>query len=318
MRRVHDSGGQSILFLNHRGFSYFFHCRSCGYEMRCRNCSVSLTYHKARGVMVCHYCGFRSAPLESCPECGSLDVGYSGYGTELIEEEIARRLPELTARRLDTDVTRRRGELRKALRSFRLGTTHVLLGTQMVAKGLDFPGVKLVGIVLADVGLQFPDFRAAERTFSLIVQVAGRAGRFTPDGEVIVQTFRPEHEAIRRAAQGDIDGFYEAELALRRELGFPPFSRLVRIVFRGPDRSAVTRTAEQVARSLRAELSTRGEVLGPAECPLALVSGRHRHHLIARAPKVKPLVHAVRRSLEGRRWPRGVAIDVDADPVDLL
>jgi primosomal protein N' (replication factor Y) len=318
MRRVHAGGGQSILFLNHRGFSYFFHCRSCGYEMRCRNCSVSLTYHKGRGEMVCHYCGFRAAPLEVCPECRSLDVGYSGFGTEAIEEEIARRLPDLVVRRLDTDAARRRGEIGRALRAFRDGSTHVLLGTQMVAKGLDFPGVKLVGIVLADVGLQFPDFRAAERTFSLIVQVAGRAGRSSPDGQVVVQTYRPNHEAIRLAAAGEITAFYEGELELRRELGFPPFSRLVRIVCRGPREEAVANAAEELGKRLRAELRPPGEVLGPVECPLAVVAGKHRHHLIARFSQPRPLIAAVRRALAAGRVAAGVTVDVDADPVDLL
>lgn len=318
MRRVHASGGQSILFLNHRGFSYFFHCRSCDYEMRCKHCSVSLTYHKGRGQMVCHYCGFRAAPLTVCPACGSLDVGYSGFGTEAIEEDIARRLPDLVVRRLDTDVTRRRGELARALGAFREGKVHALLGTQMVAKGLDFPGVKLVGIVLADVGLQFPDFRAAERTFSLIVQVAGRAGRATPDGQVIVQTYRPNHEAIRLAAAGDLATFYKNELALRKELLFPPFSRLVRLVFRGEREEVVLAAAEEIGRALEGELRGKGEVLGPAECPLAVVAGKHRHHLIVRAAQLRPLVAAVRRALASRRPVTGLSIDVDADPVDLL
>jgi primosomal protein N' (replication factor Y) len=188
----------------------------------------------------------------------------------------------------------------------------------MVAKGLDFPGVKLVGIVLADVGLQFPDFRAAERTFSLIVQVAGRAGRASPDGQVIVQTYRPRHEAIRLAASGELDAFYRAELELRKELGFPPFSRLVRIVCRGPREESVAAAAEDLSRRVRAEIGDRGEVLGPAECPIAVVAGKHRHHLLARSAQLRPLLAAVRRALASGKPVSGVSVDVDADPVDLL
>ena len=318
VRAVHAARRQSILFLNHRGFSYFFHCRSCDYEMRCRNCSVSMTYHKGRSEMVCHYCGWKARPLESCPRCGSLDVGYSGYGTEMVEEEIRRRLPDLVIRRLDADAVRRKGQMESTLREFRAGGIDVLLGTQMVAKGLDFPGVKLVGIVLADVGLQFPDFRAAERTFSLIVQVAGRAGRVKPDGEVIVQTFRPDHDAVRLAVAGDLESFYVSELDLRRELKFPPFRRLVRLVFRGKDRPAVEGVARSVAARLLTELGPAGEVLGPAECPLAVVNRQHRQHIIVRTVHLRPALDAVRRALAATVTTRGVRVDVDADPVDLL
>jgi primosomal protein N' (replication factor Y) len=178
--------------------------------------------------------------------------------------------------------------------------------------------VKLVGIVLADVGLQFPDFRAAERTFSLIVQVAGRAGRATPDGVVIVQTYRPDHDAVRLAAAGDQETFYASELALRRELGFPPYRRLVRVVFRGRDPGGVEDEAGAFARALVAELGRGGEVLGPVVCPIAIVGGRHRHHLIARARQLRPLVQAVRSVMAARKPKRDVHLEIDADPVDLL
>lgn len=317
IRETADEGRQSILFLNRRGFTYFFHCRSCGYEMKCGRCSVSLTYHKERDRMMCHYCGYSRKPVTVCPECGSLDVGYSGFGTELVEEEVRRRFPDLRTVRVDADAVRKKGQLKETLRSFRAGEIDVLLGTQMVAKGLNFPGVKLVGIVLADTGLHLPDFRAQERTFALIVQVAGRAGRYLPDGRVLVQTYRPDAEAIRLAASGDLPTFYGQELAARRELGFPPFSRLIRLVFRGKRRERVEESAGAYARALGERLAS-GEVLGPAECPLAVISGNYRSQLIVRSPSFSAAHATVAQVAADLAPATGVYVELDVDPVSLL
>ncbi len=251
---THREKRQTILFLNRRGFSYSFHCNTCGYQMKCRRCSVSLTFHKQKNRMVCHYCGFSTRPMDLCPSCGSLDVGYYGSGTEKIEEEARRIFPELKIARLDTDAVERKGTLERILKEFQEGKIDLLLGTQMVAKGLNFPGVRLVGIVLADTGLHMPDFRATERTFSLIVQVSGRAGRFAPDGKVIVQTYMPQHEAVNHAAQMAVDEFYKKELENRAELRFPPFSRLFRLVFRGKSEESVRAAAEEIGTNLIREL----------------------------------------------------------------
>ncbi len=320
IRRTHEEGRQSILFLNRRGFSYFFHCRSCGYQMKCRNCSVSLTFHKSKNSMVCHYCGYRSRPVDVCPECGSMEVGYSGFGTERIEEEIHRLMPELTVRRVDTDSVRNKSRLREILNDFHAGRIDILLGTQMVAKGLNFPGVKLVGIISADTGLQLPDFRAAERTFDLIVQVSGRAGRFHPDGKVLVQTYLPENETIRLAAAADLDTFYKKELEVRKILGFPPFTRLIRLVFRARSAARSRSAVTAFARSLQnADLQSGAvEVLGPAECPLAVIAGNYRNHLIFRSDHFRDLHDRVRRSLERFQVPAGVYVEVDVDPVSVL
>ena len=317
IRATVDSGRQVILFLNRRGFSYFFHCRSCGYEMKCSHCSVSLTFHKERNRMVCHYCGYSRVPVEVCPECGSLDVGYSGFGTELIEEEVRRRFPDLRVVRIDTDAVRKKGQLQATLKSFRAGEIDVLLGTQMVAKGLNFPGVKLVGIVLADTGMHLPDFRAQERTFSLIVQVAGRAGRYAPDGRVIIQTYRPDAEAIRLAANHDLAGFYERELVTRKQLSFPPFSRLIRLVFRGRERGRVETTAAAYARAIAASHDA-GEILGPAECPLAVISGNYRTQVLVRTVSFGSSHRAVSRVVRETRPENGVYVELDVDPVSLL
>jgi primosomal protein N' (replication factor Y) len=318
IQKTFAEGRQTILFLNRRGFSYFFHCRSCGYEMICRHCSVALTYHRERERMVCHYCGFSTEPIQACPQCGSLDVGYSGYGTEGIEEEIQKRFPSMVVRRIDTDAVRKKKVLRQALADFRDGRIHMLLGTQMVAKGLDFPGVKLVGIVNADTGFQLPDFRAAERTFDLLVQVSGRAGRALPDGTVLIQTFRPGNPAIVMAKEGRLEEFYAVELATRRELGFPPFSRLIRIVVRGRNASKAAAAITELAGHIAKRVGDAGELLGPAECPIARISGSHRSHIILRTTRFGETHERVAAALEEYRPPGGVYLEIDVDPLALL
>ena len=318
LRRVEEEGRQSILFLNRRGFSTFFHCRSCGYEMVCRHCSVGLTYHKNRNRMVCHYCGYSQAPVDVCPSCGSFDVGYSGFGTEAVEDELRRLFPDIPATRMDTDTVSGKGNLEEKLEEFRSGRTRLLLGTQMVAKGLNFPGVKLVGIILADTGLHLPDFRAAERSFALMHQVAGRAGRYTRDGEVIIQTYRPDHPAVTAAARGSLEEFYDKELEIRQALGFPPYARLFRITLRGKDSERVKNGIEILAGGLRDLREDCFELLGPAECPLSLISGNYRHHFLVRTRSV-PRTRALLREVLSR-WtpPPGTYLEVDPDPVNLL
>ena len=313
-----SQGRQTILFLNRRGFSYFFHCKSCGYQMNCRHCSVALTYHKDRGRMICHYCGYAVPPMESCPQCGSLDVGYSGFGTEGIEQELAGLFPGIAVRRIDTDSVKKRSALREALADFRDGKTEVLIGTQMVAKGLNFPGVKLVGIINADTGLQLPDFRAAERTFNLLVQVSGRAGRSLPDGKVIIQTYQPENPAIVFAQRGQLEEFYAREIQVRNMLGFPPFSRLIRVVTRGKSRDKVVEAIAGIADAARPALGAHGDILGPAECPIARISGSYRHHVIIRAHAFSAAHTAVAAVMDHTRLPSGVYAEIDVDPQSLL
>lgn len=318
MRAAKEAGRQSILFLNRRGFTHFFRCNTCGYELKCKNCSVPLTWHRAQGVMKCHYCGWQVTPPAVCPECGSLDVGYAGFGTEFIEDEVKRTFPGCTIQRVDTDTLTKKGEMKKALDDFREGKTDILLGTQMVAKGLNFPGVRLVGIALADTSLHMPDFRAAERTFSLIVQVAGRAGRFFPDGRVVIQTWSPRNPAIVYASHCDVEGFYAHELSERAELGFPPFSRLVRLVFRSKKAETAAAGAEGAAAILKALLPPDAELMGPAECPIALIAGNSRHQIILRGPALPPLQKAVRTFLTEYKPLPSLYMETDVDPVSLL
>ncbi|OHD25336.1 MAG: primosomal protein N' [Spirochaetes bacterium GWB1_59_5] len=332
VRAVKKEGGQSILFLNRRGFSYFWSCKSCGAELKCRHCSVGMTYHKERGRLVCHYCGYQAPPPSACPECGSLDTGWAGFGTERVEEEAARLFPDMSIARLDADATSRKGVLEKTLDDFRDGKIDALLGTQMVAKGLNFPGVRLVGVILADTTLNLPDFRAAERAFGLVTQVAGRAGRFVKGGRVIVQTYRPTSPVLARAAAHDSAGFYADELAVRRELAFPPYSRLLRIVIRSKDAALARSTAAELAGRISQVagmavgdtgaqdrvLTTRVDVLGPAECPIAVVAGNARWQIILRSVDAAPARATLTAALAGWKPPAPVYVEIDPDPVSLL
>lgn len=318
IRSAKEAGRQSIIFLNRRGFTHFFRCRTCGYELVCRNCSVPMTWHRSQGVMKCHYCGSQVPPPSNCPSCGSLDTAYAGFGTEYIEEEVKRTFPDCTIQRVDTDSLTKRDELKNAIEAFREGKTDILLGTQMVAKGLNFPGVRLVGIAMADTGLHMPDFRAAERTFALIVQVAGRAGRFFPDGRVIIQTWNPDNPSIRYASEGDLEGFYTHELEQRAQLGFPPFSRLVRLVFRSKNPGIAETGASAAAAILRDLTPSPSEVMGPAECPIALIAGNHRHQVILRGPRLSPLTRAVRLFRDGYKPLASLYVEIDVDPQSLL
>jgi primosomal protein N' (replication factor Y) len=311
---------QTILFLNRRGFAYFYHCPSCGYELNCRHCSVSLTYHKAKGRAVCHYCGYSVPPPPVCPQCGSLEAGFSGIGTEMIEEEVRRTFPELRIARADADTAAKKGSLKETLDRFRAGDIDLLLGTQMVAKGLNFPGVRLVGVVLADTGLQLPDFRAAERTFSLIVQVAGRSGRYFPDGRVIVQTYRPRDPAILLSCALDVEGFFASELTHREALSFPPYTRLIRFTLRSREAERADRAAERLADIAGPLLPPDADILGPAECPLSVIGGNHRRQLILRGRTMGNLhgaagavIRAYEKGKDGRTF-----LEVDVDPVSLL
>ncbi len=317
MARTVKEGRQVILFLNRRGFSYFFHCRSCGYQMTCRHCSVSLTYHRERSKMICHYCGFAADPVRTCPECGSMDVGYSGFGTEGIEGEIEALFPSLSVRRVDADAVRKRALLGKILAEFKAGEVQILVGTQMVAKGLNFPGVKLVGIINADTGFQLPDFRAAERTFGLLVQVSGRAGRSLPDGKVLIQTFQPQNPAIVLATRGAVDDFYAREIEMRRLLRFPPFSRLMRLVVRGANKTKTLAEAERLSRAV-SDRARGAEAMGPAECPISRIAGSYRFHVVVRTADFSGTHAAVARVLDAFKPASGVRIEVDVDPQALL
>lgn len=349
VRKTLAAKRQVILFLNRRGFTHYFRCMNCGYELECPNCSVTMTYHKAENRLRCHYCGHTAIPLQMCPKCGSLDIGYSGFGTEAVEAEAHALFPNARIERADADSVSKKHTLEDTLSRFRSGKCDILLGTQMVAKGLNFPGLSLVGVMLADTSLHFPDFRAAERTFSLVTQVSGRAGRYFPDGRVIVQTYSAAMPAISFAVHSDVPGFYKWEIDQRRMTGFPPFSRLIRVVFRSINEKDATEGSEEGAAILHKMLDSgtvngeygkennpekpsygaskimqsaisNGEVtvLGPAQCPLYKIARNYRTQLLLRGAHIEPLQAAARKMLAGIRKKNDVFIEIDVDPVSML
>ncbi|MDR1868026.1 MAG: primosomal protein N' [Treponema sp.] len=316
IRKTVAMGKQTILFLNRRGFTYHYRCTVCGYELVCKHCSVALTYHKSLGQAVCHYCGYRVEAPRICPVCGSLDAKYVGFGTELIEEEVRASFPHLRIIRIDADNADKR-TVHATLNLFKAGMYDILLGTQMVAKGLNFPGVRLVGVVLADIGLYVPDFRASERTFSLLVQVAGRSGRFSPDGIVIVQTFRPTDPSIQSACALDAEGFFASELKHRQETSFPPYSRLIRFTARSSKSEWAFSALDTLAHILRPLMPQDADMLGPAECPIMLIARKYRWHLLLRGQTMKTLHTTARTALAqySRQSDKRVYLEVDVDPV---
>lgn len=323
MKAVLDRGRQVILFLNRRGFSYYFHCKSCGYDMQCPHCSVSLTFHQAKGEMVCHYCGYRRKPIQVCPECHSVDVGYSGFGTEMVEQDVKMFFPQASIERLDTDSAKDKKHMKVVLDRFRKKEIDILLGTQMVAKGLNFPGVELVGIVLADSGMNIPDFRSQERTFSLLMQVSGRAGRYDDQGQVIIQTFHPENPAVLYAQHRMVDAFFDQELEVRQQTGFPPHTRLINLVLRGRNKEKVSKQADLLTSLLETTIdSYKGEglptVLCSSECPLEKIASNWRHHILVMGEDASSAHKVVAHVLEHYSCPSGVYIEVDIDPLHMM
>ena len=312
-----ERGEQTILLQNRRGYAPVLECEDCGWAPECRDCSVTLTLHQTggRGQLRCHYCGSAHQVPRQCPQCGGGDIGQIGTGTQRVEEELEDVVPDATILRMDRDTTSRKHGHHQILQRFRAGAD-VLLGTQMIAKGLDFSRVTLVGVVDADVGLLFPDFRAEERTFQLLTQVAGRAGRADIPGEVILQTRNPDHPAIRHATTHDYDGFAEEELATRRRFGYPPFGHVATVEFRGPQEERVERLAVNWTETLRSHAGP-VEVLGPEPAFIQRVKKQYRQRTLlkSRGGGAEPIQQALRRTREAHGTPPNgyhVAIDVDA------
>lgn len=311
---------QAILFLNRRGWSPVLWCRACGETVKCRQCDVPMTYHRRLERLVCHSCCEELRPPRECPSCTAPGLRFLGTGAEKIEDALATLFPEVRVGRMDSDTMLRREDYERTLSAFGRRELDVLVGTQMIAKGLDFPRVTLVGIVSADSALHLPDFRAAERTFQLVSQVSGRAGRGEHAGRIVVQTIVPEHPAIVHAARHDYEAFARHELALREELGYPPYGRLLRVLFEDRDPRAVKEAAQRFGDALFEPVAREGGmVLGPTEAPMALVRGRTRHHLLVKAPEGSAALARARAMLleltSGLTRPR---VTVDIDPVGML
>ena len=285
--RTLEAGKQSILFLNRRGTASYTFCHSCGRTFECPNCEIPYTWHASRGRLECHYCGSKEKLPDHCPDCGSTEIRQFGAGVELVEDLIREKFPSARVIRLDADTSAGAGNHEKLLSSFARHEADILVGTQMVAKGLDFPDVRLVGILLADVGANFHDYRVDEHTFQMLTQVAGRAGRASEQGLAILQTFQPERYSIRAAVTGDYERFYRNDLEYRRMMGYPPFSRMVRLELRDPDPDAARQRAYDLAGTLRETIRAMDlkiRLIGPAPCFFPKLGGKYRWHLILRGP----------------------------------
>lgn len=337
LKKTLDRGRQAILFLNRRGFATSLVCRECGRAELCRNCHLALTFHEGRrsarpgpglparsqaglpGVLLCHHCGFSAEAPDKCSHCGGWRVAMQGSGTQRVEKAVQSLFPKARTLRLDRDALAHKDEHVRIVESFRKGRADILIGTQLVAKGFDFPRVTMVGVIAPDVALSLPDFRSAERTFQLLEQVAGRCGRRKEPGSVIVQTYQPEHYALRAAEGHDYEGFFAQEIETRRLHGFPPFSVLARLVFSAEADKDAREAAEAMAERLGDSCRQGGaDVLGPAPAAQALLRGRHRWNILVRAQNHEKLLPPLRQAVSKMKLPRSVEMVVDVDPQSLL
>ena len=316
-----DQKEQIILFLNRRGYSTSLQCPLCGYVAQCPNCSVSLTFHRSIQKLCCHVCGHEQPAPTVCPEpkCRNPGIRYSGLGTQRVEETLAKLFPHARIKRMDSDALKRKDDFRRILSDFRVGKTDILVGTQMIAKGLHFPNVTLVGIIYADLGLHIADFRAGERTFQLLTQVAGRAGRGDVEGEVIIQAFTPFHPAIQFSRRHDFAGFYEQEIEFREQLKYPPLSRVALLTLRGRNEDKVKFSADHLRRELERALVSLPDLIlaGPAAAPLAKAESHYRYQLMLRTRHMTRLSQLLASLHETLALPKDVQLIIDIDPVNL-
>lgn len=312
--------GQVILLLNRRGFSTHIQCPACGGVVKCNECDVALTHHRDNDKVICHYCDYQTNAPARCPECGFGGIRYGGLGTQRLEAEVKSRFPNSPCIRMDSDTMRKHGSHEEALSQFRKGDIDILLGTQMIAKGLDFPNVTLVGVINADSGLHLPDFRAAERTFQLVTQVAGRTGRGMQGGRVVVQTFSPEHYAIECAKRHDYHRFAEEEMEIRSVMNYPPFGSMVRIILRGESEARTRAFADELATAMQQYITSKeAEVrfLGPSPAPLAKLRNMFRFHIVMQGEK-QIMQAAVRFAENAKKAPDDVQWLADVEPQDML
>lgn len=313
---------QTLLFLNRRGFNTVVLCPDCGYVFKCPNCALSLTYHAASGMLKCHYCDFALRAFPSCPACRGNNIRSYGVGTERLVEEVKSVFPQASIGRMDSDTTARRGDVEKILNALARQETDILVGTQMITKGHDFPGITLVGVVSADLSLNVPDFRAGERTFQILTQVSGRGGRGGAPGRVIVQTFNPDHYAVKRAQNHDYYGFYEDEIKLRRSLLYPPYTRLVNLHISGIRKDEGISGIDRIGKLVRDfsrvnNMGKRVEILGPAEAPIAKIKGRYRWQLLLKGKDIQ-VQCAVVEAVRAEAVNNGLEVKVDVDPMNFM
>lgn len=309
---------QVILFLNRRGFSPYVYCDNCGYVFKCKNCDITLTYHKGEKELKCHYCGYMEQIHEVCPACSDEKLIYSGFGTEKIEGLLNDYFPGAVSARMDTDTVKKRGSLFRILSAFSKKQIDILLGTQIVTKGLHFPDVTLVGVLNADIPLNFPDFRSAERTFNLITQVSGRAGRSEKGGEVIIQTYNPVHYAIQTAKNQNYEEFFLREIKYRENLIYPPFCRIIRLVFRGNNSKDLFESAYMTVSFIQERTKDYISILGPTFCPFSKIKNNYRVHVIIKVNQLEPVRSVLKEMNSILRHKKGQYIEIDIDPVSML
>ncbi len=309
---------QTILFINRRGYSSSMLCPKCGHIEECPHCSVALTYHRSDETLRCHLCGEQKAAPARCPQCGSPEIRWRGLGTQRVEEAVRRVLPRARLERMDADTMAQKNRFREVLGNFRLGKIDILIGTQMIGKGLDFPNVTLVGLIDADISMHVPDFRATERTFQLLVQVAGRAGRGDRAGEVVVQTFTPQSDAIQFSRHADFAGFAEHEMKLREQFRYPPYRHLLHHLFRGPNPEKLQFFAEQWARQVERHFGDRVELRGPAPAPIEKIKDEYRWQLWYFTTSVARVIAELNQLRTEFAWPDGLTQVLDVDPVSLV
>jgi primosomal protein N' (replication factor Y) len=324
LQENYSRGQQSLVFLNRRGFANFLQCPLCGFVLRCPHCSVSMTFHLKQQSVFCHHCGFQKPARDLCPGCGHPTLSGIGVGTEQVEQELTRLLPRARIDRMDRDATSRRGSQERLIRRWQKGEMDVLVGTQMITKGHDVAGVTLVGVILADLSLNLPDFRAAERTFQLLSQVAGRAGRGKEPGRVIIQTYAPDHYIFQHVMTHDYKGFFASEMGLRRALNYPPFSRLVHLRLDGPRAQEVETKAKMLGEGLRARqkrdrrILEQIEILGPAPAPITKLRSRYRWEILLKGKRGPLLLEFANQSREILSRSRSTRLNIDVDPYNML
>ncbi|MFH1962341.1 MAG: primosomal protein N' [bacterium] len=314
-----ENNQQTIIFLNRRGFAPFIQCRGCGLIMKCPDCEITLTYHLTDKRLKCHYCDYHQPAPQSCPDCHGEDIRYSGIGTQKVTEEIHRLFPEARIARMDVDTTSAKGSHEHILNRVRAGELDILVGTQMIAKGHDFPNVTLVGVVSSDIGLNMPDFRSCEKTFSLLTQVAGRAGRGQIHGEVIIQTNSPQHYSIQAAIDHNYLGFYNQEIEFRQQLQYPPFTHLMNILIRSKNQDQSCQISSMITNQLRMNNPNSAIIiLGPAVCSLSKIKEYYRWHILLKSSKLHQMRKLAIKSIHELSLPNSVDIIMDMDPADML
>lgn len=308
-----------LIFLNRRGFSTFVHCLKCGFILSCKHCQVSLTFHMETGKLLCHYCNFQCAPILNCPSCNAPHLKYGGLGTEKIESELAKAFPKAKIARVDSDVARKKGRVDGILAQFKAGKIDMIVGTQMIAKGFDFPHVTLVGVILADINLSLPDFRANEKTFQLLTQVAGRAGRGANPGRVIVQSYLAHHDVLKASQMHDYELFYASELEKRKELAYPPFSYLINIVMKSKSEKSLLDFSKLLKEALEHTRSAdEFIVMGPSPLPIFKLKGFFRWHVMLKGRNIESMNPVIYRALKKIKKPSSVQLLVDVSPVSVL